>query len=176
MKVPWLSKAIKYRKINDLWYEAVSEIEIVMVREIQNDLKVKSLCKKTNLMQAFIEKLTKCPFIILDDQECSNSKETLQWNKEEYVTIESCILFENSNVHMNFYSSIDNYITDVQVSSMFCRSMFLPKFITKQDLPYLQNQRSCILDKQIADWRIIYNCNDSIIVCGAVDMVSKNCL
>lgn len=176
MKVPWLSRAIKYRKINNVWYEAVSEIEIVIVREIQNDLKVKSLCSKENFTQAFIEKLTNCPFIIFDEQECANSKKITKWNQDDYVTIESCILFENSNVHMNFFSSIDNYVSDVEVSPMFCRSMFLPKYITKQDVPYLQDQRSCILDKQLADWRIIYSCNDSLIVCRALDMVSKTCL
>lgn len=176
MKVPWLSRAIKYRSINCLWFEAVAEIEFVLVRHIQSDLSVESLRDKNANLENFVQKLRTCPFIILNDQEYVTVDEVKPWIDSDFTVLESEIAFDESCVHVNFFSSIDNYSESVNVVPMFCRTMCLPKFITKDDIKQLQTNRLSLLEKQISDWRVIQSNSTCATVYNGTQMRTRTSL
>jgi hypothetical protein len=175
MKIPWHNRAIRYKRLNGIWFEAVEQLEFIFVREVIPNLSVTNCRCKQELLSNLITKIKNCPLVVLGDDEYVSCEEIRPWKKETNDAVYSFGLNADENcIYVDYCSCIDIYDTNTESCTFFCRTMCFPRFITKHDLLAIQKNRIEILHKQIADWRILERQHDVVHVFDGINMHFKN--
>jgi hypothetical protein len=174
MKIPWTSSIVFYRTVNGLCV-ADREAQLIFVREVLPTLNVSQIKHAEAINNAFKNKLSDCPFMVIDDTAYTCNGTIVPWDACSYAINQATIVIEDESVLVSLTAPLTIYESDGSIyafksaGSIFCKTMCLPKQFKPQIVPKLQNLRKKTIAMQLESGRIFVGDGKAYTCYSAVD-------